>query len=84
MVTRINKSSKNRNESEYMLLWRTARDLGVNGKSIVERAINCEQAALDLVEELAWHPKKRPALVTWVDKKRADAKRAKRRRLQPS
>lgn len=75
MVTRIDKSSKTRNESEYILLWRTARDLGVNGKSIIERANSGDEAALDVVDELAWFPKKRPALVAWVKKKRKLAKR---------
>jgi hypothetical protein len=82
MVTRTDKSSKTRNESEYILLWRTARDLGVNGKSIIDRAVNFEMVALDLVEELAWSPKKRPALVAWVNKKRKAAKKLQKLQTQ--
>ena len=81
MVTRIDKSSKTRNGTEYLLLWRTARDLGVNGQVIVNKAIGCDSNALDQIEQLAWFPKKRPALVAWLNKKKREAKRLEKKRL---
>jgi hypothetical protein len=67
MVTRLDKSSKTRFGAEYMLLWRVSKSLGW---SVINRAINGDEKALDRLERFAWKGKKRPALVQWVAKQR--------------
>jgi hypothetical protein len=75
MVTRFDKSSKTRNGAEYILIWRTIRDFGEGGKRIVMKAVAGDAKALDQVEEMAWFPRKRPALVRWVERKRKEIAR---------
>jgi hypothetical protein len=50
-----------------MLLWRVSKSLGW---SVINRAINGDEKALDRLERFAWKGKKRPALVQWVAKQR--------------
>ena len=71
MVTRIEKSSKNRNEKNYKLLWRVAKHLGW---SIVNLAVEGDEHALRVVDNFAWKGRKRPALVRWVEEQRKSAR----------
>lgn len=63
MVTRIDKSSITRTP-EYMLQYRLRIALG---DRLVDRALRHDLKALDRIEEFAWHPRKKPALVRWVN-----------------
>jgi hypothetical protein len=72
MVTRIEKSSKLRNNTEYLLLWRLAKAVG---QKTVDSALRGNTTAIDKIERFAWKGKKKPALVKWVEKQREQAKR---------
>jgi hypothetical protein len=66
-MLRVDKSSKSRT-AEYMLLWRLEQ---VFGKALVDRAVQGNAKALDKIEKFAWAGRKHPALVKWVEAKRA-------------
>lgn len=74
MVTRREKSSLLRNNTEYLLLWRTARAVG---QRTVDRALEGNVVALDKIEDFAWKGRKKPALVKWVAKQRKQVAKAK-------
>lgn len=80
MVTRFDKSSKTRKGSEYMLLWRLERELGDSGRSIIDLALKGNVSAIQLIERLAYTPRKRPALAAWVNRQMAKKKRAAKKR----
>lgn len=79
-MIRIEKSSKARRASgkvnaDYMLLYRLARAFGKNGKSVIAKAVQGDEKALDRIEKYAYEPKKRPAVVAWLKNHRARLKR---------
>lgn len=78
MVTRINKSSKSRKGTEYLLLWRTSQELGSQGWKVIERAINGDVKAIERIEKLAYVPRRRPALVAWIKRLKAKLKKIER------
>jgi hypothetical protein len=71
MVTRLDKSSKSRDES-YMLLYRLR---SVFSERTIERAIQGDEKALERLENFAYRGRKRPALVAWINKRRKQVRR---------
>jgi hypothetical protein len=71
MVTRIDKSSKTRNQKTYLLLWRLAQELGW---PVINLAIDGNEQAIKVIEDFAWSGRKRPALVCWINKQRKSAR----------
>lgn len=80
MVTRFDKSSKTRKGREYMLLWRLERELGPPGRSIIDLALKGNVSALELIERLAYAPRKRPALAAWVKQQMAKKRRVTKKK----
>jgi hypothetical protein len=84
MVTRLGKaiamekSSKIRNKKpkinrEYMLLYRVGL---LVGRGVVESAMEGNEKALAAIEKIAYTPKKKPALVDWLKRKRTAIQKA--------